>query len=78
LLSSTSLGTTMPRANLKLLRKILVPTPPVEEQQVIVNHLDALRAKVDLLRNLQARTAEELEQMSTSYLDNLFKRIVDS
>jgi type I restriction enzyme S subunit len=59
--------------NLKLLRRFDVPLPPITIQQRIVVHLDALQAKVDALKKLQAETATELDALFPSILDRAFR-----
>jgi type I restriction enzyme S subunit len=50
-----------------------IPTPSVLAQHRIVAELDALQARVDALKNLQARTAAELDALLPSILDKAFK-----
>lgn len=50
-----------------------VPVPPLEEQRRIVAHLDDLQAKADRLKDLQAKTAAELDALLPSILDKAFK-----
>jgi len=50
-----------------------VPLPPLDEQRHIVAHLDALQARVDALKRLQAETAAELDALLPSVLDKAFK-----
>jgi len=55
------------------LKTIPVSVPPLPEQRRIVAHLDALQAKVDSLKALQAQTAAELDALLPSVLDKAFK-----
>lgn len=50
-----------------------IPLPPLSEQHRIVAHLDAVQAKVDELRRLQAETQAELAALMPSILDRAFK-----
>lgn len=59
--------------NLKLLRGLMVPLPPLPEQKRIVAELDSIRAKIDALKHLQAATASELDAMLPAILDRAFK-----
>ncbi len=53
----------------KGLMKILIPIPSYEEQQ----RFDALFRQVEVLKNLQAETAAELDALLPSILDKTFK-----
>lgn len=55
------------------LGKIPVPIPSIDEQQRIVAYLDDLQAKMDSLKQLQAKTAVELDVLLPSVLDRAFK-----
>lgn len=69
----SSSGTKMPRANMKLVRNILVPVPPLSEQRRIVAYLDNLQSKVDELKKYQNETQKELDALMPSILDKAFK-----
>lgn len=43
------------------------------EQQRIVAYLDGLQAKVDVVRELQVKSGEELSALMPSVLDRAFK-----
>lgn len=58
---------------LREIRNLIVPLPPLPEQRRIVAHLDALQAKVDALKALQAATAAELDALLPAILDRAFK-----
>ncbi len=70
---ANSAGTKMPRTNMKWFRQLLVPLPPLSEQRRIVAYLDALQAKVNTLRRLQAETSAELDALLPAVLDRAFK-----
>ena len=59
--------------NLQILSRLPVPTIALSEQRQIVAELDALQAKVDELKRLQAETAAELDALLPSILDRAFK-----
>jgi type I restriction enzyme S subunit len=59
--------------NLKLLRGVELPVPPLTEQRRIVAELDALQAEVDALKRLQAETAAELDALLPILLDRAFR-----
>jgi type I restriction enzyme S subunit len=50
-----------------------IPVPPLSEQERIVTHLDNMQARADMLKRLQAETAEELDALLPSILDKAFK-----
>ncbi len=55
------------------LKAYAVFVPPLPEQRRIVSYLDALQAKVDMLRRLQAETGAELDALMPAVLDRAFK-----
>ena len=55
------------------LENMPIPIPPLDEQQRIVAYLDGLQAKVNALRELQAKSGEELSALMPSILDKAFK-----
>jgi type I restriction enzyme, S subunit len=60
--------------NLNDLRKVPIPVPPLSEQRLIVAELNALQAEVDMLKHMQAETADELAALLPAILDRAFKR----
>lgn len=62
-----------PAVNEKNLQQINLILPPLPEQRRIVAYLDALQAKVDVLRCLQAETGAELDALMPAVLDRAFK-----
>jgi type I restriction enzyme S subunit len=66
-------GQGKPGLNLTNIRSISIPVPLLDEQRHIVAHLDAVQAKVDELRRLQAETREKLRALMPSILDRAFK-----
>ncbi len=55
------------------INEIVVPVPPLPEQQTIVAYLDSVQAKVDALTRLQAETAAELDALLPAVLDRAFR-----
>lgn len=55
------------------IKEITIRVPPLVEQRRIVAELDALQAKVDALRGLQAETAAELDALLPAVLDQAFR-----
>lgn len=68
-----SMGTKMPRANMKVFRTLDIPLPNVDQQCHIVSYLDRLQAQVERIRLLQLRTAAELDAFLPSILAKAFK-----
>ena len=66
-------GTSYVGINLKEVRTLRLPLPPLPEQRRIVAELDALQAEVDALKRLQAETAAELDALLPAILDRAFK-----
>jgi type I restriction enzyme S subunit len=66
-------GATRPGYNTTLLGAVKLPLLPLIEQHRIVAELDALQAKVDSVKALQAETAAELDAMLPAILDKAFK-----
>ncbi len=54
-------------------RKVPVPVPSPAEQRRIVEYVEEVRSRVDTLRDLQAKTAAELDAMLPSVLDRSFR-----
>lgn len=63
----------LPRLRTALLESILIPLPSLAEQRRIVAYLDALQAKVEALKALQAETSAELDSLLPSVLDKAFE-----
>jgi type I restriction enzyme S subunit len=66
-------GTGQPNLNGSKLANLQVPIAPPAEQHRIVAELDALQAKADAVRKLQAETQTELDALLPSILDRAFK-----
>jgi type I restriction enzyme S subunit len=65
--------TRMPKLNQNQLFAFEMEYPSLPEQQRIVSYLDSLAAKADALKDLQKRTAAELDALLRSILDRAFK-----
>jgi type I restriction enzyme S subunit len=65
-------GQGKPGLNLTNIRNLTLPVPPLVEQRRIVAHLDALQAKADALRSLQAETTAELDALLPAVLAKAF------
>lgn len=66
-------GSTNRDLGLTRMSEILFPLPSLDEQRRIVAELDALQAKVDAVKRLQAETAAELGALLPALLDRAFK-----
>jgi type I restriction enzyme S subunit len=65
-------GQGQPNLNTDMVKTMRFPRPPSNEQRRIVAELDALHAKVDALKRLQAETAAELDALMPSILSRAF------
>jgi type I restriction enzyme, S subunit len=65
--------TNLASINQRQLKAFKLYRPPLDEQRRIVAELDALQAKVDELKRLQAETQAELDALLPSILDRAFK-----
>jgi type I restriction enzyme S subunit len=68
-----SFGGAQPNISQKMIRETEIALPPLSEQRRIVAYLDALQAKVDALRRLQAETGAEMDALLPAVLDRAFK-----
>jgi type I restriction enzyme S subunit len=66
------IGTASPRVNIGDLRRFRLLVPDLPEQRRMVAHLDAIQAKADALRALQAETAAELDALLPAVLAKAF------
>lgn len=66
-------GSGMADLGLKTIRSFRVPVLDKDEQRKIVAEMDALQAKVDVLKRLQAETQAELDAVMSSILDRAFR-----
>ncbi len=72
-LTELQAGTSVPAISQGRVKALKIPVPPLAEQRKIVAELDALQAKVDALKRLQAETAAELDALLPSILIKAFK-----
>ena len=66
-------GTAIPGLNGEKIRAVSLPEITLSEQRRIVGELDSLQARVDVLKELQAESAAELDALLPSILDKAFK-----
>jgi type I restriction enzyme S subunit len=65
-------GMAQPKLNQAKLNKIPVPFPPVNEQKLIVQKLDVLSAKIQMLEALYQKKMDDLEELKKSFLQKAF------
>jgi type I restriction enzyme S subunit len=66
-------GSASPHLNVGAVTRLRFILPSLDEQRRIVAYLDGLQAKVDELKQLQARTAADLDALMPSILDKTFR-----
>jgi len=66
-------GAAITRTNLKKLKAIKVPLPPVKEQQRIVSHLNSLSERTRTLKASTQEKINDLTALKASLLDAAFK-----
>jgi type I restriction enzyme S subunit len=66
-------GTSYIGINLKDVRTLRLPVPPLEEQRGIARPLDDLRTNVDILVDAQSETSKEINALLPSVLDKAFR-----
>lgn len=65
-------GMAQPKLNQAMLNKIPIPMPSLEEQQTIVQKLDALRAETQRLEAVYQQKLADLEELKKSILQKAF------
>lgn len=65
-------GQGQPNLNTEMVKKMIVPIPPLSEQRRIVAHLDRLQAKVDEVKRLQAETERDMVALVPAVLAKAF------
>ncbi|MGO8950676.1 MAG: restriction endonuclease subunit S, partial [Ktedonobacterales bacterium] len=65
-IGSGAAGTGQANVNGKKLASIHVPVPPISEQQHIVKYLDAVKTRIETMKQLQATTALEIDSLLPS------------
>lgn len=59
--------------NTKRLSDVEVPLPPLDEQCCIIEHLDAVQAKVEAICRYQEEARQEIEAMTGAVLERVFR-----
>lgn len=65
-------GMAQPKLNQRMLNKIPIPLPTIEEQGAIVDKIDALRAETQKLEALYQKKMDDLEELRKSILQKAF------
>ena len=66
-------GFRLTELNVADMRKVPVPVPSLPEQRRIVEYVEKIRSRVDSMKDLQAKTAAEIDAMLPSILDRAFR-----
>lgn len=66
-------GTSYVGINLRDVRTLPIPVPPISEQQRTIEYLDGIRTKIDSLGKLESETAAELDALMPSLLSKAFR-----
>lgn len=65
-------GMAQPKLNQRMLNKIPIPLPKIEEQEAIVDKIDALRAETQKLEAVYQKKIDDLEELKKSILQKAF------
>jgi restriction endonuclease S subunit len=66
-------GFRLTELNVADMRKVPVPVPPLAEQRRIVEYVEKVRSRVDTMRDIQVRTAAEIDAMLPAIVDRAFQ-----
>ncbi|MCC6026727.1 MAG: restriction endonuclease subunit S [Caldimicrobium sp.] len=66
-------GATQKNINAKFIQSLLIPLPPLEEQKCIANFLQEVHEKIKELKEVQAKTEEEIKLLEQSILEKAFR-----
>ena len=72
--SASTSESAQPNCNATKLANLMVPIPPLEEQQGIVTYLSNFQKKVNRIKTLQTQAASELDGILPSVLDKIFRK----
>jgi type I restriction enzyme S subunit len=67
-INSSTYGTKMPRANTFFIRNLLIPLPPVNEQQIITNFLDEKTKEIDELIEIRKEMITALAKYQSALI----------
>lgn len=71
--NANTTGSRQPRVRLEALWSVLLPLPPLAEQERIVERLEALQEKLRALEAAQAQTDETLKRLEQAILERAFR-----
>ena len=72
-LNSLGTGATFPEISKTVVEDIVIPIAPMNEQQSIVSHLDALSANIKKLEEVQRKTLAECDALKQAMLREVFE-----
>ena len=70
---SKNTGTTLPSLTQQVVKDVIIPVPPLSEQQSIVIALDSLKSKVDRLQVNLAKLSQECDALKQTLLKKIFE-----
>ena len=72
-LNSLGTGVTFKEISKSVVEDIVIPVPPISEQQSIVNTLDSLKSKVDRLQENYDKISQECDALKQAILKQVFE-----
>ena len=66
-------GTSIPQLTIPNIKKVVIPVPPLSEQQSIVETLDSLKSKVDRLQANYDKISQECDALKQAILRQVFE-----
>lgn len=76
-LTLESVGATMDNLNTRILAKVRVPVPPIEDQSPILTFLDRETAKIDRLMEVRQNQVERLQEQRTAVIHHAVTKGLD-
>lgn len=73
-MNDAKFGAAFPNINTKFLSEMIFPLPPVEEQQAIVEKVNAMMSLCDELEEQIGKSEEQIEQLMQSCLREVFEK----
>ncbi|MGP1485544.1 MAG: restriction endonuclease subunit S [Campylobacter sp.] len=70
-INSSTYGTKMPRANWDFIGNSIIPLPPKDEQEKIVEYIENKISKIDKLLNLEQECIKSLKEYKASLIDSV-------